>query len=162
MAARYTDEEIATLLSERKPLPPDYRKRLNFREKRGHRETELEIAGQAGNEFRLIGRQSKLNFFDFSIILAVSPSGSSQLFRLRRYNGKHGEHTNLIEGNTFYDFHIHTATERYQDLGMREDSYAEPTDRFGTFDTALRCLFQDCGFDVPQDPQPGLFEQEGV
>jgi hypothetical protein len=162
MAARYIDAEIAALLRERKPLPADYRRRFNFREKRGHRETELEIAGQEGSTFRLIGRQSTFNVLDFSIILAVSPPGSSQLFRLRRYNGKHGEHTNLIERNTFYDFHIHTATERYQELGMREDSYAEPTDRFGTFDTALRCLFEDCGFDVPPDPQRGLFEQEGL
>lgn len=162
MVARFTDAEIATLLSERKRLPADYRKRLNFLEKRGHQETELEIAGQGGTELRIIGRQSTFNVLDFPIILAVSRPGSSQLFRLRRYNGKHGEHTNLIEGDTFCDFHIHTATERSRISGMREDSYADPTDRFGTFDTALRCLFEHCGFDVLQDPQRGLFQQKGV
>jgi hypothetical protein len=50
---------------------------------------------------------------------------------LRRHNGRSHEHTNQIEASTFYDFHIHMATERYQELGMREDAYAEATDRFG-------------------------------
>jgi hypothetical protein len=44
---------------------------------------------------------------------------------LRRHNGKSHEHTNQIEAGAFYDFHIHRATERYQELGMREDAYAE-------------------------------------
>jgi len=35
---------------------------------------------------------------------------------------------NLIEGNRICEFHIHTATERYQRRGMREDGYAEATD----------------------------------
>jgi hypothetical protein len=29
---------------------------------------------------------------------------------LRRCNGKSHEHTNIIESDKFYDFHIHTAT----------------------------------------------------
>lgn len=52
------------------------------------------------------------------------------------------------------------ATERYQELGMREDSYAEATDRFGDSDSALRCLVDDCGFDRPPDPNLRLFDQE--
>jgi len=54
---------------------------------------------------------------DFSIILAYCPEASNQLFRLRRYNGKSHEHTNTIEADKFYNYHIHTATERYQELG---------------------------------------------
>ena len=52
------------------------------------------------------------------------------------------------------------ATERYQELGMREDAYAEATDRFGDFDGALRCLVDDCGFERPPDPNLHLFDQE--
>ena len=37
-----------------------------------------------------------------------------------------------MEASTFYDFHIHMATERYQEPGMRGDAYAEATDRFRT------------------------------
>ena len=95
---------------------------------------------------------------DFSIILAVCPVDSNQVFRLRRHNGKSHEHTNQIERSEFYDFHIHMATERYQYLGMREDAYAEPTDRYGDFEAALQCLLTDCGFEFPATPQQSLFD----
>ncbi len=110
-----------------------------------------------GHNIAIILRQSDFNTLDFSIILAVSPSDSNQLFRLRRYNGKHGEHTNKIEGDTFYDFHIHQATERYQESGMNEDAFAEVTDRYADFHTALRCMLEDCGFETPEDAQQNLF-----
>jgi hypothetical protein len=51
------------------------------------------------------------------------------------------------------------ATQRYQELGMREDAYAEPTDRFPDFSSALQCMLNDCGFDIPEDPQGRLFEE---
>ena len=159
MAARFTDSEIQQLLAERKPLPEEYRKRLKLREKRGHREAELAIAGSGGTDFRLIARQNNLNALDFSVILAACPPGSNQLFRLRRHNGKSHEHTNQIEQITFYDFHIHMATERYQELGTREDAFAEVTDRYGDYESALRCLVEDCGFEVPPNPQIDLFDQ---
>jgi hypothetical protein len=160
MAARYTDSDIQQLLAERKLLPDEYRKKLKLREKRGHREADFPVTGAAGAEFRLIARQNSLNILDFSIILAVCPAGSNQLFRLRRHNGKSHEHTNQIEAGTFYDFHIHMATERYQELGMREDAYAEATDRFGDFDSALRSLLDDCGFESSPDPNLRLFGEE--
>lgn len=98
---------------------------------------------------------------DFSVILAVRVPQSNQVFRLRRYNGKSHEHTNHIEGQSFYDFHIHLATERYQEIGAREDTYAEPTDRYETFQDALRCLLADASFDVPSEPQRDFFEGDG-
>ena len=52
----------------------------------------------------------------------------------------------------------HAATERYQDLGAREDAYAEPTDRYQDFHGALRCLFADAGFIVSSPRQRELFE----
>ncbi len=45
------------------------------------------------------------------------------------------------------------ATERYQEIGAREDAYAEVTDRYHNLDGALRCLFDDAGFDVPPETQ---------
>lgn len=56
------------------------------------------------------------------------------------------EHTNRIEGDTFFGFHIHTATERYQNLGLDEDAYAEPTDRYANLSGAMECMIKDCGF----------------
>ena len=156
MAAKYSDEDIAGFLRERKPLPEDYQNRLQLRPKRGHRERELDLDGMDGNRFRLILRQSGVNPLDFSIILAVCPERTNQVFRLRRYNSRSHEHTNHIEKNTFYDFHIHMATERYQELGAREDAYAEPTDQFSDFHSAFRCMVEDGGFDVAGNGQMPL------
>ena len=159
MSARYSDANIIAFLQERKPLPKDYRSKIRLRDKRGHKEQELDIQGAEGSQFRLILRHSNFNVLDFSVILTYCPADRNQLFRLRRYNGKSHEHTNPIESNRFYNFHIHTATERYQELGMREDTHAEPSSRFSDFNTAINCMLCDCGFDVPDDPQRKLFEE---
>lgn len=161
MAIRLSESEISRLLAERKPLTEDYRERIQARPKRGHKEREIDIKGSASSEFRLILRQSEFNPLDFSVILAFRPPKSNQLFRLCRYNGKSHEHTNKLEEQTFYDFHIHRATERYQDAGLREDWYADPTDRYADFNAALGCMLRDCGFDLPINPQAALFD-EGV
>lgn len=158
MAITLSDDEISRLLQERKELPQDYRSNIVMKPKRGHKEQELDLQGEARNEFRIILRQSKFNPLDFSVILAYLPPETNQVFRLRRYNGKSHEHTNTIEGQTFYGFHIHEATARYQELGMREDSYATMTDRFADFQGALKCLIEDCNLIVPDDPQGKLFE----
>ena len=110
----------------------------------------------AGSEFQIIVRQSIINALDFSIILAYSIPKSSVLFRLRRYNGRSHEHTNRVEGITFYDFHIHTATERYQEAGYTEEHYAEPTDRYADLSGAIQCLIQDCAFELPPGTQGSL------
>lgn len=159
MARTYSDQEIAALLQERKPLPADWRNRTRLRPKRGHDERDLELSGEAGNEFRLILRRNKLNPLDFSIILAVRVPQSNQIFRLRRYNGKSHEHTNHIENESFYGFHIHMATERYQEIGTREDAYAKPTDRYGDFHGALGCLIEDGNLEVPVNEQGRLFDE---
>jgi len=159
MAGIISDQEIENLIQEPKILPGDYHQRIQVRPKRGHKERELDIKGGSGNDFRLILRQSTFNALDFSIILAFRPAKSNVIIRLRRYNGKSHEHTNLIEDVSFYEYHIHQATERYQLLGAREDSYAEPTDRFSDFHQAVSCLMEDCGFEIPSGAQRSLFEE---
>ena len=159
MAAIFSDQDISSLILERKPLPVDYRTKIQTRPKSGHKERELDIEGGDGGDYRLILRQSTFNPLDFSVILAYRPPKSNQLFRLKRYNGKSHEHTNPIEGETFYGFHIHQATERYQEIGAREDTYAKPTDRFADFQQAITCMLKDCGFEIPPDSQGCLFEE---
>jgi hypothetical protein len=92
------------------------------------------------------------------LTLGFFPEGSSELFRLRRYDGKYQQHSNPIEKNfRFYDFHIHMATERYQLFGTKEeDKYAEPTNRYSDYEGALKCLLSDCNFQIPEDPQLSL------
>jgi hypothetical protein len=157
MPALLTDNQIAVLITEAKTLPPDYRSRVLTKPKRGHRERELDVDGAQGSRFRIILRQSLFNSLDFSAILSWLPPQSTTPFRLCRFNGKSHEHTNSIEGKTFYDFHIHRATERYQEFGSREDTFAEPTSRYQDLAGALRCLFADCGFQLPPGDQSELF-----
>ncbi len=157
MAVSLTDTEIAALLAEAKTLPADLRQRFQTRPKRGHRERELDLTGDNGTEFRLILRQSLLNALDFSVILTCLSPQSTSLFRLRRYNGRSHEHTNLLESETFYDFHVHTATERYQLSGLREDAYAERTDLYQDFAGAQQRLILECGFKASPNSQLGFY-----
>lgn len=155
MAVIFTDSEIEALIKEQKQLPPDWRKKLSLQPGRGHKKSKMDFAGESGYVFCLILRQSTINPLNFSAILAVQVPRSNRLFRLRRYNGKSHEHTNSIEKETFYDFHIHTATERYQEQeNKKEDKYAEATTRYSDFSGALDCLTEDAGF--PSDPQLSL------
>ena len=161
MADRLSDADIKRLVAERKPLPHDYGERLKLKRKRGHSEREYDVTGAEGSRFRLILRQSQSNPGDFSLILAYLPPRSNQLFRLRRYNGNHGTHSNKLEGTRLDGVHIHLATERYQDSGFREDAFAEKMTRYSDYSGALRSILDECGFDVPATPRTGsLFKED--
>ena len=153
-----TDDEIFGLLREPKPLPTDYQRRLVTRPKRGHSEVELDVQGASGSAFTIIVRQSVANPLDFSVILGYCPPNSNQMTRLRRYNGKSHEHTNPIENETFYDFHVHQASERYQSSGYREDTFAEPTNRYADVHEAIDCLIADCAMQLPPEAKMPLFD----
>lgn len=145
LAIVLSDAQIAAHISDAKELPASFLQRAYPKAKRGHKESELAVTGKSGSEYRMIFRLSNINPLDFSAILAVQLPNSTRVFRLRRYNGKSHEHTNRIERETFFGFHIHQATERYQDMGLDEDAYAKPTDRFSDYSTAVQCLVEDCG-----------------
>jgi len=152
---RLSDEEIDRLIGEPKSLPGNYRSLMRLKAKKGHRERDLDVTGSNGHEFQIIQRQSESNVLDFSIILAYRPRETNELFLLRRYNGRSHEHTNSIEAQTFYDFHIHQATERYQDLGAKEASYAKPSTEYASIEEAVERMFEECGFIVPPEiPSP--------
>lgn len=160
MAARYSDGEIQALIQEPKPLPDGWRAKLRLKVKPGHRERDFDVGGAKGSEFRVILRQSRMNPLDFSVILGVRVPESNLIFRLLRYNGRSHEHTNQLEGDTFYDFHIHRATERYQESGLREDAYATPTDRFDNLQGAFQCLMEDASLEAPPEAQGTLFGEK--
>lgn len=157
MVVRLSDADIDRLLHEEKPLHADFQTKIKTKPKRGHKEKEIDLTGTERNQFRVLLRQSMVNPLDFSIILAYLPINSNDVFRLRRYNGLSHEHTNTMEDQTFYNYHIHTATERYQQIGAKEDAYAEPTNRYTDYDGALQVLLGDCGFVFPGGAQKSMF-----
>lgn len=157
MAVRLNDAEIQALINEKKELPVGFERRMQLKDKRGHRERDLPIDGENGSQFRLILRQSTYNALDFSVIVAYEPPDSTQSFRLIRCNGRSHEHTNPLESDKFYDFHVHRATERYQDSGYREDAFAVITSEYSDLLSALRFALQACSFQSAEGTTASLF-----
>jgi hypothetical protein len=155
----YTDGEINSLILELKPLPYDWRSISPPKVDGASITQTVECIGQEQHAFKILLRQNTKYPLNFSLTLGFIPKGSTALFRLRRYDGKSHEHTNPIENKfRFYDFHIHMATERYQTYGTgEEDKYAIPTDKYNDYEGALKCLVDDCNFQIPNDPQIHLF-----
>lgn len=153
-----SDEEIADLLRERKLLCDDYVARLQMRPKRGYKEADLEITGESGSRFQIRLRQSSSQPLDFSVILLYHVPGTNRDIRLVRYNGDHGGHTNFIERTRVHGCHVHRATERYQGIANKADGYAESTTRYVDLHGALRCLLQDCNFELPNVDQRSLLK----
>ena len=151
------DEEIKQLIEERKDYNDSFAGMLNFKESDGHKKTSIEILRPDGSFFIIKLRQNTNTLNDFSAIIAFQEKGINKDFKLRRYNGKH-EHTNRLENEKFYNFHIHYATKRYQDARRKEESYAEETNRYSDINGVLKCLIDDCNIQVKTDPQGFLFK----
>jgi len=124
-------------------------------ERHQHKRKNLAFTTESGHEFVIVIRQSALNMMDFSVILGYKLPSAFRIFRLRRYNGNSHQHTNVLENETLDDFHIHTATERYQSFpGFKEDHFAEVTKKYYNLDSAIQCLLADCGFRSPLEESP--------
>lgn len=150
-----SDSQIAALISEGKKIPDGLRPLSRLIERNQHKRKDFEISGAQGSEFTVAVRQSALNPFDFSVILGYKVPGLNTVFRLRRYNGKSHVHTNLIEGETVRGFHVHSATERYQQFGSKkEEGFAQETSRYWNLESAIDCLIQECGFLSPIADSP--------
>ncbi len=151
------DQQISTLIQEEKILQSKNLKIMSqLKDKKGHREKEIILPRKDGSFFKIILRMNNFNVLDFSIILGYIPKGKT-LFRLKRFNGKSHEHTNKIEGNSFYNFHIHFATERYQINGFDEDAYAEETNLYSDVHSALGCFTIDCNIISSDNDQLKMF-----
>ena len=162
-----SDQEIDNLVHERKPLMRGWESRFEPKPKSDTRysQRECELKGEMGNIFRIILRQNNINLLDFSIILIFKDKDGNE-FRLCRFNGRHpSQHTNRLERSkglpnaSFRNmFHIHRATQRYQEEGFEIDGYAEATSDYSSFEGALRNFLQLNGF---QDDLP-LFDGQGA
>lgn len=159
MSYYFTDNEIDELITEEKTHSGTLSEIMKFKESDGHKRTSFEISRSDGSKFIIKLRQNTINIYDFSAIIAFQEKDTNKDFKLRRYNGKSHEHTNKIEGKKFYNFHIHFATQRYQDMERKEESFAEKTGRYSNIQGALDCLLKDCNIKLKEDTQMGLFNQ---
>lgn len=142
-----TDDDVLRMLQTGKRIHGGFRAqilRMNLAGNTSHRRSSSAVKGDDGKAYWVKLRQSIENVFDFSVILVVEYDGRQLI--LRRYNGRSHEHKNPIEKNRFYDYHIHTASQRYHERGFSPECYAERTDRYATIAEAVDCLLQDCGF----------------
>lgn len=149
---RLSDSDIEKLVTVPKLLPANYRNRLKGKvppHSSKHEEAQLDVDVENVGTFRIVIRRNRINPRDFSIIFGYIPRERVRLFRLRRYNGVHG-HRNKLERTRVRDFHIHYATQRYQEAGWDMDAYAEITDRYSTADQALEAMLDDCNFVRPE------------
>ena len=151
-----TDQEIDKFITEEKRTNILLKELWNLKVKGVHKENDFAIPREDGSQFKIILRQNSINVLDFSVILAFSPKGSNQDFKLCRYNGKSHQHSNKIEKQSMYDFHIHRASERYQRAGMKEESFAEITNRYSDIKTAFACMVNDCNIVFENENQLDL------
>ena len=159
MGYYFTDEEINSLISEEKIFPGSIEEIMNFKESDGHKRASIELPRSDGSRFIIKLRQNQNDINDFSAIIAFREKTNNKDFKLRRYNGKSHEHSNKLEGNKYYAFHIPIATQRYQDAGRKEESYAEETNRYSDIANALKCMLQDCNVKTKLNPQASLFDK---
>ena len=145
------DEEIQLLISEKKEISRDFFSSFKLQSKPNHKAGKKEVHGENGSIFFVFIRQSAFNSLDFSLGLTYKFPHTNKTFILKRYNGKSHQHTNKIEQETFYDFHIHTATSRYQERGGNEEGYAEVTSAYSDLNGAMEYMKKECGFIMRTD-----------
>jgi hypothetical protein len=162
------DAEIAELLAEVKRIPSQWRALLKPKVKSNTKygQNEFSFKGHAGHSFALSIRTANDNLLDFSIILAFSDGGHE--YNLIRHNGKHkSDHTNIIEHRLGLPdsrlrnvFHIHHATQRYQEQDLQIEGFAQPTTLYSDVEGAIELMVSRYGFivEVPAAKLP-LFDK---
>lgn len=136
-----TDEEIAAILNDPKPISTRQLNRLKTpKPKKLNRNLTagVDVIGQSGKSYRLSSRLSPTFPTVFSIILMLKYNG--KWLNLIRHNGFHGAHPNRLEGTWIpaNTFHIHRITERYMRFKVKSpEAFAEATDQFTTFAGAV-------------------------
>ena len=158
------DDELDRLFNEKKILPKDYHRRIRTYAKSGtkYEQEGLTTEGNEGHTFAIALRKNRMDPFDFSIILRYRDDGTGLWYNLARYNGRSHKHTNKLEGTSFYDFHIHKATQRYQENGLKIESFAEVTNRYNSFAGAVDAFIGDFNFVVEGLESTKLLRAFGV
>lgn len=141
-----SDQEINKLICDLKRVKSEILRNIQFKIQNNSRHEiwDYQLVSEIGNVYQIRIRKNTLNRVDFSVILTYIDENRN-FYNLKRYNGIH-DHTNKLEKNKFRDFHIHTATQRYQEEGYQIEGYAETTNGYSTWQEALDKMLNDCNF----------------
>ena len=158
MANALDDNKITSLISLNKIISAaEYEDLKDLSRVKGkHRESHISLKSSDGSDFVIKVRQNTINPLDFTVIFGYVMPNTNTVFRLKRFNGKYHEHRNKIEGDLFYDFHVHSATERYQDQGLKEDAFAEVTSEYSDLDSAIEHMLNTCNISITGSVQQKL------
>ena len=123
--------------------------RYGYREENGHRRCDLDLQGIANPtiHFGVFIRQNNRFIENFSLGLRYQTGDRDRgTITLVRYNGAHGEQA-LTPDAHFARPHIHylTAQELAEGHLQPRDNRREVTDRYATFEDAIRTFLQDIG-----------------
>jgi hypothetical protein len=156
-----SDARITELLADPKPVAPREVRKLKQRLRLASRNqltAQVSIKSTGRRNFRIAVRKDPSRPKNFSVRLAFFIR--KRWVNLIRCNGHHTLHVNELESRTKVrvqripenTFHIHQATERYQTFGKDAESYAEPTDRYETFEGAVEFLCSHFGCFNSEEP----------
>lgn len=137
MAVILTDNERDEILDSKK-TPINKIVSILLKPKSGtkHREFQAELMDTKKREYRMIIRKNTIDQFDFSIILRYLHRDAKKWRTITRYNGCH-VHVNKLERKKIECFHIHKITEKYQNANFKGEGYAELTEFYSNYDSAL-------------------------
>lgn len=142
MSIIYSDQQITDFLSEKKTVQNP---KAQWKEQRKSKRKNFNLLSSDGKrKYTLYIRQNSILPDNFSCGIRIEIPGNEPI-TLVRYNGCDHPHINPLENtDVSYKFHIHTATERYMSTGRKPEYYAEETNRYTCWESALRCLIEDC------------------
>ena len=122
----------------------------NYREDGQNKRCDLELVDIEDErlEYRVFIRQNTNFIENFTIGLSHRPQGDPTLrtLTLVRYNGPHGEYSRNADGHYAVP-HIHRITEEEIASGsfQPQERHRELTDRYSTYETALKVFWGDVG-----------------
>lgn len=156
-----TNDDIHNLISLPKVIEEKDPAR-EYHEADGHRRCSLKLRAksESGETFRAFVNQNMKFTENFSVGLNYL-TGDSRTARITlvRYNGPHGEYSRNPDGH-FAAPHIHRITEEEIASGSYrpQERHREITDRYTTFEQALRVFFTDIAADGFESHFPNLIQ----
>ena len=156
-----TDEQINELITEPKRIV-SRSPVTGYREENLQKRCDLELESEPDGEhkYAIFVRQNQHFIENYSIGLRYQ-TGDPTVGSITsvRYNGPHGEISIQPDGH-YAKAHIHRLTEYELAAGSTQpqESHRELTERYGTFDEALRVLFEDTGIGNSTEHFPELLQ----